>query len=112
VIHQTMTPRHSLPRAVTCLRNSLLVGLLVQGAALAGPQEDARRYAQICLRVPTVYRMGCLRAAVSRLQADWGQRQRPAPSSRGSVTGRNTHTVIDSSGGCEGGSCFNSINRW
>lgn len=101
-----------MPWALSCLRNALLLGLSLQGVALAGPQEDARRYVNACMTLPVPYRLGCLQAAHRRLLADWGGRTAPSSSSGGSWSGRSTIGIIDGSGDCSGGSCVNILDRW
>ena len=91
------------------LRHSLVLAVLLPGVALAGPREDAARYVNICMRMPPAYRQACLNEGARRIQRDWGSRPTTAPPSRGSVRGRHSSTVIDTTGGCEGGSCVNIL---
>jgi uncharacterized membrane protein YgcG len=109
-----MIPPRSFPRALSCLNHALLLGLLFQGAAIAGPREDAQIYVRQCLSVPHYLQLSCLRAAEVLLHRDYGgyggSSTSPGSSSGGSWSGRNSSGVYDGSGGCEGGSCINILD--
>lgn len=94
-----MISLRSLPLSPSCLRNSLLLGLCIQGTALAGPQADAQMYVYACMSLPMVYRLGCLQAAQSRLQADWGSTPTPSSSSGGSWSSPSYSGIYDGAGG-------------